>query len=236
MPTAAVDIRRTDASETARLRAAAAGAVEVAGLDAFGSTRLRAAAAGAAEVAGLDALGSARLRAAAAGAVEVAGLDAFAACWIHAGEAAAVVRSLKYGRSTAQVTPISVRMAAVAPAADVVTWVPCTPERRRRRGFDPAELLARALARRMGLPVRGSLRRLDQQPQTARSRAGRLAGPELRVRRARIGGRVLVVDDVCTTGSTLRTAAAALRSAGAGSVAAAVATVSGKLPTCWPPS
>ena len=218
MPTAAVDIRQTDAS----------------GTDASGNARLATAAVGAVEVADFDAFGNARLRAAAAGAVEVAGLDDFAACWIHAGEAAALVRSLKYGRSTAQVTLIATRMAAVAPAADVVTWVPCTPERRRRRGFDPAELLARALARRLGLPVRGSLRRLDQQPQTARSRAGRLAGPELRVRRARIGGRVLVVDDVCTTGSTLRTAAAALRSAGAGSVAAAVATVSGKLPTHRP--
>lgn len=215
MPTAAADIRRTDDFRT----------------DASGSARLTAAAAGAVEVAGLDGFGSARLTAAAAGAVEVAGLDAFAACWIHAGKAAALVRSLKYGRSTALVTLIATRMAAVAPAADVVTWAPCTPERRRRRGFDPAELLARALARRMGLPVRASLRRLDRQPQTARSRAGRLAGPDLRVRRARIGGRVLVVDDVCTTGSTLRTAAAALRSSGAGSVAAAVATVSGKLPT-----
>ena len=145
-----------------------------------------------------------------------------------------MVRSLKYGRSTAQVTPIATRMAAIAPAADVVTWAPCTPERRRRRGFDPAELLARALARRMGLPVRGGLRRLDRQPQTARSRDGRLAGPDLRVRRARIGGRVLVVDDVCTTGSTLRAAAAALRSAGADSVAAAVATVSDKLPARRP--
>lgn len=218
MPTAAVDICRTDAFRT----------------DASGRARSRDSVPGAVEVADLDASESARLRAAAAGAVEVAGLDAFAACWIHTGEAAALVRSLKYGRSTAQVTPIAARMAAVAPAADVVTWVPCTPERRRRRGFDPAELLARALARRMGLPVRGSLRRLDQQPQTARSRAGRLAGPDLRVRRARIGGRVLVVDDVCTTGSTLRTAAAALHSAGAGSVAAAVATVSGKLPAHRP--
>ena len=218
MPTVAADIRRTDAFRT----------------DASGSVRLTAAGAGAVEVAGLDGFETARLRTAAAGAVEVAGLDAFAACWIHAGEAAALVRSLKYGRSTALVTLIATRMAAVAPAADVVTWAPCTPERRRRRGFDPAELLARALARRMGLPVRASLRRLDRQPQTARSRAGRLAGPELRVRRARIGGRVLVVDDVCTTGSTLRTAAAALRSSGAGSVAAAVATVSGKLPTPGP--
>ncbi len=163
-------------------------------------------------------------------AVEVAGLDDFGACWVHAGEAAAMVRSLKYGRSTALVTTIAGRMAEVAPAADVVTWAPCTPERRRRRGFDPAELLARALARRLGLPVRSCLRRLDRQPQTARSRAGRLAGPDLTARKGRIGGRVLVVDDVCTTGSTLRAAAAALRAGGASSVAAAVATVSGKLP------
>lgn len=227
MPTATPDIRQPDAFGTDDFKTEAFGTDDF-GTDDFGTDAFETEAFGIAF--GTDAAGIARPGVSVPGPVEVVGLDAFAACWIHAGEAAAMVRSLKYGRSTAQVTPIATRMAAIAPAADVVTWAPCTPERRRRRGFDPAELLARALARRMGLPVRGGLRRLDRQPQTARSRDGRLAGPDLRVRRARIGGRVLVVDDVCTTGSTLRAAAAALRSAGADSVAAAVATVSDKLP------
>ena len=159
---------------------------------------------------------------------DIAGVDEVRAGWSHQGEAAELVRALKYGRVTAAVTPIADRMASVAAAgeaADMVTWVPCSPTRRRDRGFDPGELLARALARRLRIRVRPLLRRLDDEPQTARSREGRLAGPRLLARRRRVAGVVLVVDDVCTTGSTLRAAAAALLAGGAASVEAVVATV-----------
>ena len=158
----------------------------------------------------------------------IEGVDEMWSGWCHEGGAADLVRALKYRRVTAAVTPIADGMASVAGAAraaDVVTWVPCSPTRRTERGFDPAELLARALARRLGLRARRLLRRLDDEPQTARSREGRLAGPRLVAPRGRAQGSVLVVDDVCTTGSTLRVAAAALRAAGATEVVAAVATV-----------
>ena len=159
---------------------------------------------------------------------EIEGVDEMWPGWCHEGNAADLVRAFKYRRVTAAVTPIADRMASVAaaaPAADMVTWVPCSPTRRTERGFDPAELLARALARRLRLRARRLLRRLDDEPQTARSREGRLAGPRLVAPRGRVPGSVLVVDDVCTTGSTLRVAAAALRAAGATEVVAAVATV-----------
>lgn len=158
----------------------------------------------------------------------IEGVDEMWAGWCHEGRAAEVVRALKYGRVTKLVTPLADRMVEAAPAArpaDVVTWVPCSPTRRTDRGFDPAELLARAVARRLGLRARRLLRRLDDQPQTARTLQGRLAGPELAVRHRLHGGAVLVIDDVCTTGSTLRAAAEALRAGGATAVVAAVATV-----------
>ena len=165
--------------------------------------------------------------------VRIEGVDAMWAGWCHEGGAAELVRALKYGRVTAAITPIADRMASVIPTAqpaDLVTWVPCSPTRRRERGFDPAELLARALARRLRLRARSSLRRLDDEPQTSRSLKGRLAGPRLAARSGLPRGLVLVVDDVCTTGSTLRVAADALRAGGAAAVVAAVATVAPAAP------
>lgn len=97
---------------------------------------------------------------------------------------------------------------------DVVTWAPTSARRVRRRGYDQAEAIARAIARQLGVPCRRLLYRSHGGPQTGKSRADRLAGPAFRARQPRTGLAVLVVDDVVTTGATLRTAAEALRSAG----------------------
>jgi ComF family protein len=97
---------------------------------------------------------------------------------------------------------------------DVVTWAPTSARRVRRRGYDQAEAIARAVARQLGVPCRRLLYRAHGAPQTGKSRADRLTGPAFRARRPRSGLAVLVVDDVVTTGATLRTAADALRAAG----------------------
>ena len=98
---------------------------------------------------------------------------------------------------------------------DVVTWVPTTRERRMARGHDQAETLARIMGRSLGVPVRKLLERETAGHQTGHSRAQRLVGVALRARSMSTPSTVLVVDDVVTTGATMRMAQQALTTAGA---------------------
>ena len=103
---------------------------------------------------------------------------------------------------------------------DLLTWVPTAESRRRERGIDHAELIARHLGALTGVPVARLLRRLGAGQQTGAARAARLAGPRFVAHRRCAGSAVILVDDVVTTGSTLRSAAAALLREGARGVSA----------------
>jgi predicted amidophosphoribosyltransferase len=110
---------------------------------------------------------------------------------------------------------------------DVVTWAPTSAPRARARGYDQSELLARAVARELGLPCRRLLYRSHGEPQTGHTRAERLHGVSFRSRALRQAQprqlRVLLIDDVVTTGATLVAARAALLAAGFFSVVCAAA-------------
>src|SRR5262249_57028474 len=109
----------------------------------------------------------------------------------------------------------------VLEGADAIVPVPLHPERRRERGFNQAELISAALSRRTGIALVASalVRRKDTAPQTglsAAARRGHVRGAFAVRRRPQVAGRRLVlVDDVLTTGATAEACAHALREAGA---------------------
>jgi predicted amidophosphoribosyltransferase len=146
------------------------------------------------------------------------GLDTCVALLEYAGAGRALIASIKYRNHRASITTLACALACLPlPPVDEVTWAPMSARRRRRRGFDQAEVLARALAAQLGSVCRPRLRRRTTAPQTGQSMRGRLGSPVF-VARPSSARASLVVDDVVTTGATLSAAATALRAAGSSEV------------------
>jgi len=154
--------------------------------------------------------------------------DRLCAAFVYDGNARGVVHALKYRGLTALAEPMASLMLAASgdalEAVDLIVPVPLAGLRRRTRGYNQAESLARALGDELGLPVvpRALARKRHAPPQArsadAETRRRNVAGaftarPELVA-----GARILLVDDVTTTGATLASCAAALNEAAATSV------------------
>jgi ComF family protein len=109
--------------------------------------------------------------------------------------------------------------------ADVIAPVPLHSRRQRERGYNQSELLGRWVSRETGIPLQArALRRVKHTEHQARlgaaERRQNVLGAFAASPQACAGRRILVIDDVLTTGTTLRECAAALLSAGAAEVAA----------------
>lgn len=160
-----------------------------------------------------------------------AGLAVWAAV-SYEGPARALVRALKFRGAVALVDAMAAQMAANAPPGLLegrsLVPVPLHPARRRRRGFNQALEIARALSRRAGLPVADCLERVSggahgsQVGMGREERLGALAGSFRMRAGAAVPMRALLVDDVITTGSTLGACASALGRAGVREVGAVV--------------
>jgi predicted amidophosphoribosyltransferase len=105
-------------------------------------------------------------------------------------------------------------------ATPILTWVPLGRARRRSRGYDQAEALARSLGRLAGWPVGPMLDRVVETGPQARRTGGQRQRALRGAFRARplLPGRVILVDDVLTSGATAAECARVLVAGGAGEV------------------
>ena len=153
-------------------------------------------------------------------------IDGAAYAYLYAGPAGSMVRHLKYRGVRRLAEPMARAMASalerIQPTgAECVVPVPMHPKRIRERGFNHAALLAEGLGALAGLPVCEALARVRNTPQQAR-----LTEEERRVNvrdafataKPVVGKRLLLVDDVCTTGATVADCARAMKEAGAAAV------------------
>jgi ComF family protein len=141
--------------------------------------------------------------------------------FLYSGPARAAIHRLKFSGWRSVSSALADAMVAVhPPEADAVTWVPLARRRLAERGYDQARALAGAVGSRLDLPVLRLARRAvatapqAQRPGEQRRVAMRGAFEPLRRPPARVPRRVILVDDVLTTGSTAAACAEALARAG----------------------
>lgn len=139
----------------------------------------------------------------------------------YAGAVGAMVRAGKYGGNEALLWALGRhcgrRLSLVG--IDAVVAVPSSPWRRLVRGLNPADVLACSVAAHQGLPLFHPLARrrsVSQAGLPRRARAQNARGAFQAT--CAVRGRILLVDDVVTTGSTARACAEALLNAGAAEV------------------
>ena len=162
----------------------------------------------------------------------------FSGAWAlgdYAGPVGTFVRRAKFGDNDEVAERLIASFVAsadaVVPAVGCIVSVGTTPWRRLIRGLHLPDLAAHALSRRRGVPVVPALHRRWSGAQSRLSRGERRArgGSAFRAVSA-VSGRVLLIDDVLTTGATAHACAAELLSSGAAQVFLAVIASSGRPP------
>ena len=153
-------------------------------------------------------------------------LDSFTAVWYYEGNVRKSLLRYKFynARSFAQGYGrlLAMKLLEFHPEGfDCLTWIPVSPLRKLRRGYDQVELLAQAVGKELGMTPVPLLKKIrHNRPQSgisdAAKRRANVLGAYREVNREEISGkRILLLDDILTTGATAGEAARVLLTAGA---------------------
>ena len=173
------------------------------------------------------------------GKLKIQFLDSFAAIWYYEGD---VRRSLlrykfygarHYAESYGRILGMKV-LRGYPEGFDMLTWVPISRLRKLRRGYDQVELLAKAVGRELGMEPVPLLRKIRNNPPQsgivgqAQRRANVLGIYRMAENVQVEGKRILLLDDILTTGATAGECARVLLTEGAAEVHCAVVAAAGK--------
>ncbi|MEE0109815.1 MAG: ComF family protein [Oscillospiraceae bacterium] len=153
-------------------------------------------------------------------------LDSFAAVWYYEGNVRKSLLRYKFHNARSFAAPygrlLAMKLLELYPEGfDVLTWVPVSRLRKLRRGYDQVELLAKAVGKELGMDPVPLLKKVrHNRPQSGISgaekrRANVLGAYRETDREAIAGRRILLLDDILTTGATAGECARVLKTAGA---------------------
>ena len=164
-------------------------------------------------------------------------LDSFTAVWYYEGDVRRSILRYKFRRAS-HLAPqfgalLAMKLLQQGPEQfDVLTWVPVSPIRRLRRGYDQCQLLSRAVGEQLEVPAVSTLRKIRHTPpqsgisSLSERKANVLGAYRVEKKIDLRGKRVVLIDDIFTTGSTMNECARMLLTAGAKEVhGAAIAVV-----------
>lgn len=155
---------------------------------------------------------------------------------VYDGEAKSLIHAMKFGGKRYIAETLGAMMSDEFlkrnMAADIAVFVPMTESEERKRGFNQSELLARDVAKRLNLPLLPALVKVKETPAqkelSGKERAENLEGAFVCIYGQVKGRKLLLIDDVFTTGATANACTHALLKAGAREVRVLTAAVTKK--------
>lgn len=164
-------------------------------------------------------------------------LDSVAAIWYYEGTVRSSILRYKFrGRSSyadAYGRLLAMALEKEELEFDLITWIPISRMRKWKRGYDQVELVAKTAGRELGLEPVPTLKKIrHNRPQSGihgqAERRANVLGAYKSLGRNVSGQRILLLDDILTTGATASEAARVLKTAGAAEVHCAVLAAAGK--------